>query len=220
MSTTSRAIRGPIAFWALAGLALLASHDAVFFAQLGPGEELVRTLRSAGHEYWTLASLALAGTALAVSLAAAIRILRLRGEARRLGASPARGTTPLGGRVLATWSRLFALVLIGFVVQESLEHLGMHGHVIGLGAVMGPEYPLAMPVIGLITLAAAVVSVLIAGAEEVLLRTIAAALRSTVGRAPRLLARPPERLDGPRIPILARLAAGRAPPRMLAIGTT
>ena len=27
-----------IAFWALAGLALLVSHDAVFLVQLGPGE--------------------------------------------------------------------------------------------------------------------------------------------------------------------------------------
>lgn len=68
------ALRGPICFWALAGLALLLSHDAVFAAQMGPGEALTRTLRTAGHDYWGVASVALA--TIGVAVAAPPRLLR------------------------------------------------------------------------------------------------------------------------------------------------
>jgi hypothetical protein len=43
MSTRGRQFRGPVAFWALAGIALLVSHDAIFFVQYGPGEALTRS---------------------------------------------------------------------------------------------------------------------------------------------------------------------------------
>jgi hypothetical protein len=33
-------IRGPFAFWAAAGVALLVSHDAIYLAQVGPGAGL------------------------------------------------------------------------------------------------------------------------------------------------------------------------------------
>lgn len=208
--------RGPIAFWALAGIALLVSHDAVFLAQMGPGEALAQLLRTAGHEYWGVASLALATIGLAVGTAVAIRLWRLRRQVRELGAKPAGTHRSHLGRLLTTWGRLFAVVAIGFVIQESLEHLGMHGHPIGLGALLGPEYPLALPVIGLVTLMSSVIVTFITGAEHGLLVTIAAALRRLASRAPRRIDRAPLQLAGPRIGVLARAAAGRAPPGMLA----
>jgi hypothetical protein len=112
-----------------------------------------------------------------------------------------------------TWGRLFAIVAIGFVIQESAEHFAMHGHAIGVGALIGPEYPLALPILGLVTLAAALGAVYVTGVAASLDATIAAAVRLL--RAPLRITRPPLALVLPRIPVLARAAAGRAPPDVL-----
>lgn len=208
-------LRGAIAFWSLAGTALLLSHDAVFLAQVGPGEELARTLRSAGHGYWHLASLALAVTGAAAAAAAGIRLARLSRRARALGVRRIPRRAGYARRVLLAWCRLFAVVGAGFVLQENLEHLAMHAHLIGFGALLGPEYPLALPVIGAITLLGGMLAGLIGGAEHALLETIAAALERPA-RAPRILRIPPLRLDLPPISVVGRAAASRAPPRMLA----
>lgn len=58
-------------------MALFLSHDAVFLAQVGPGEQLTRALREAGHDYWGWASLALALIGIAVG-ASALQLARLR----------------------------------------------------------------------------------------------------------------------------------------------
>lgn len=213
MTSRPRRISGPIAFWALAAVALLLSHDAIFFVQYGPGEALTRVLRDAGHGYWTMASLGLAAAGVAAAATVAIRLIRLRGHARRLGAPPAARPTGWWGRLLLTWGRLFAVVAVGFVVQESAEHFAMHGHAIGPGALIGPEYPLALPILALVSLVAGLITVVVTAVEVVLEATIAAASRR---RPPRRLIRPPAELGIQRIPILARAAAGRAPPSVLA----
>jgi hypothetical protein len=214
MSTRARRLRGPIAFWALAGVALLISHDAIFLLQFGPGESLTRALRAAGHDYWGLASAVLAVIGLTVAMAAAVRLGRLRREARRL--STERDVrVAIGRRISVAWGRLLAVVAIGFAIQESIEHLAMHGHAIGVGALIGPEYPLALPVLIVISLVAAVIATVVRGAEEALVATIARARLALVRRSPRNLARPPLRLATRRIRVLARSAAGRGPPRQL-----
>lgn len=209
------ALRGPIAFWALAGLALLLSHDAVFAAQMGPGEALTRTLRTAGHDYWGIASLALGTIGVVAGLLSVVRLLQLRHRAHALHARPIEPSATYRGRFLVAWARLFVVVAIGFAIQENLEHLGMHAHAIGPGALIGPEYPLALPVIGLITMVAASIAALVTGTEHALIATIAAALRRAVRRAPRRLDRPPLRIPEPRTSALASAAASRAPPRLL-----
>jgi hypothetical protein len=213
MTSRGRLLRGPIAFWALAGIALLVSHDAIFFVQYGPGESLTRALREAGHAYWAAASLAVAVIGAVVAALVAFRLLQLQRRARRL--ATVRKSAPSGWprRLLLTWGRLFAIVAIGFVIQESAEHFAMHGHAIGLGALIGPEYPLALPILGLVTLAAALVTVCVSAVEASLEATIAAAVRLL--RAPLRITPPPLELVLPRIPVLARAAAGRAPPHVL-----
>lgn len=208
-------IRGPLAFWALAGVALLVSHDAIFLAQMGPGEELTRALRQAGHDYWGLASLVLAALGIAAAIATVIRLLSLRRHVAELaGARGGRNRDGRFGRSLALWSRLFALVAIGFCLQENVEHLVVHGHVPGLGALVGPEYPLALPVIGVITAIAASIAAGLRGAEQDLLAAIAAALQS-FGHAPRRIARPLACLLPRRMSPMAHAIAGRAPPSPL-----
>jgi hypothetical protein len=213
MTSRGRLLRGPIAFWALAGIALLVSHDAIFFVQYGPGESLTRALREAGHAYWAAASLAVAGIGAVVAALVAFRLLQLQRRAHRL--ATVRKPAPSGWprRLLLTWGRLFAIVAIGFVIQESAEHFAMHGHAIGLGALIGPEYPLALPILGLVTLAAALVTVYVSAVEASLEATIAAAVRLL--RAPLRITPSPLELVLPRIPVLARAAAGRAPPHVL-----
>ena len=201
--------RRAIAFWAVAALTLLATHDLVFLIQLGPGEELARLLRSAGHGYWGLASTIIGLAGIGVGLAAALRLRALR---RRAAGLPA---TPIGSQgvrdILPIWGRLLAVVAIGFVVQENVEHFIAHGHVMGLAALAGPEYPLATPVIGLISLAAAIVVGLFVHHERALLASIEAALHVSLGPV-RALVRAPGQLRVHPATGLAQPGAGRAPP--------
>ena len=198
-----------LAFWAMAGLALFLSHDAVFLVQVGPGEALSRALRDAGHGYWGAASLILALVGLTVGAAAVLRLRLLRRRVALLRV-PRSAPAPAGSRFAATWLRLFAVVALGFVLQENVEHVISHGHAIGLGALLGPEYPLALPVIGLVTAFAGFVAVAVRRTEGALLAIISAALhRPRRGRA---LPGPRSQLVLPRRSPLASAVAGRAPP--------
>ena len=172
-------------------------------------------MRSAGHGYWGVASLVLAAAGILGAGFVAARLLRLRRQARALSARPATAPTSYRRRVLAAWASLFALVAIGFVIQENLEHLGMHGHAIGLGALVGPEYPLAIPVIGAITLIGALIAALVVGAQVALLATIAAALRLVRPRAQRTLRRAPLRAAPARTTLVTAGTTERAPPLLL-----
>jgi hypothetical protein len=200
-----------LAFWALAGVALFLSHDAIFLVQIGPGEALARTLREAAHGYWEWASLGLALVGLAAAFGAWLRLRSLHRRAARLGAAPQHRASR--ARLPATWLRLVVVVAAGFMVQENVEHYLSHMHAPGLAVLFGAEYPLALPVIALISGAAALLASAVGGAERELLAAIAAALGRGFGRAPRSLPRPPLRLAAVRISPLARANAGRAPPR-------
>ena len=208
-------IRGPVAFWGLAGVALLVSHDAVFLAQIGPGEGLARSLREAGHDYWGLASVVLALIGLATLAGTLSRLGGLRRTAAQLGAQRISRTRLYATRWAAAWLRLLAVVAIGFGIQENVEHLLSHGHAPGLGALVGPEFPLAMPVIAFITGLAALVAAALGQAEHALLAVIADALRRFTTRAPRSTPRPPQGQAAVLLPPLARAWAGRAPPLTL-----
>ena len=198
-----------LAFWALAGVALLVSHDAIFLVQVGPGESLVRTLRAAGHDHWGATSLAMVVIGLLAAAGAGLRLWTLRRRAVALGAaSRPAGLVGFG----ATWLRIFAAVGIGFLVQENVEHYFGHLHAPGLAVLLGPEYPLALPVIGLISGVAALVAAMFRGAELELQAAIATALRRGYWHAPRSLPRPPARRWVARVSPLARSLAERAPP--------
>jgi hypothetical protein len=198
-------LRGPMGFWALAGLALLLSHDAVFLAQIGPGERFTAALRTVGHDYWGAASAMLVAVAAIAAVFTLARLARLRRHAATLGAK--RNARP--ARLLPIWIRLAAVVVIGFAIQENVEHFIAHGHLIGAGSLVGPEYPLALPVLGLVSFVAALGAALLVGSERGLVAAIEAALRRL--RPVRVAVRP-QRIPAPSGSILARFAAGRAPP--------
>ncbi len=203
-----------LAFWALAALALLLSHDAIWLVQLGPGEALTAALRSGGHSYWGGASVALTVAGLAAAVAAGRRLWRLRRSAERVNPGigvRARGTRYLS-RVMGAWPRLVVIVLVGFALQENVEHALSHGHTPGIGALLGPEHPLAIPVIAAITLIGSLLAAIVLVTEAALL----AIIRSAGGRhrAARRLVRPALTVRRPSMS-RPRAHAGRAPPALL-----
>lgn len=205
-------LRSRPVFWATAGVALLVSHDAVFLAQLGPGG-MAQVLRSAGHEYWGAPSLLLLLAGL-VAAAATIRGLRaLRGRAQALAASPA--PVAIGPRAMRAGAALFGAVAIGFLLQENAEHFIVHGHLIGLGALIGPDYPLALPVIGAITALGGLAVAVVGGAAAGLAVAIADALATLRHRPRRRISPVAVGSVLPTAPVLARSGASRAPPSML-----
>jgi hypothetical protein len=214
LPAVSTDLRERLTFWALAGLALLVTHDAIYLAQIGPGESVTAALRTAGHGYWAWASLGLTAVAMIAGTWSLLRIRRLRRRASALGATsiPDR---PIARRFASAWLRLGLVVSAGFVLQENVEHLVIHGHGLGAGALFGPEYPLAMPVIGFVSALAAVVAALVARTRDALVSAIVAALRP-LARAPRVGPRPPVRLGVLIGSVLARRGAGRAPPTLVA----
>lgn len=207
-----------LAFWALAAIALLISHDATYLVQMGPGEMLTRALREAGHGYWGAASAMLLVAGILAGVWVGLRIVRLRRHARAVGVRvdsvpPASWIRRAG----AMWGRLAIIVAAGFLVQENVEHLLTHGHAPGVGALAGPESPLALPVIAGITLLAAVVATALRVTERRLVAAILHALRSNLGRAPRALPRPEGHVLVQSGSPIARAAAGRAPPALLPV---
>jgi len=219
MTDTSRstARREALAFWALAGLALFVAHDAIHLVQIGPGQALVDALRTAGHGYWGWVSAALTTVAVLGAISTALLIRHLRRRASRLGVAPT-AAGPFLIRFAGAWWRLGAVVAIGFAAQENGEHLITHGHALGAGALVGPEYPLAIPVISFISALGGAVAAVISGMREGLVAAIEAALRRHVRPVRRTTRRP----AGQRVAIdsvLAHPGAGRAPPELFVSAT-
>jgi hypothetical protein len=197
----------------MAGLALLISHNAVYIVQTGPGQPLATALRGAGHAYWGVAGAVLGLIGLLAVVGALARLWSLRRRASDLRATLMPPSCGFGRRWLGAWARLLIVVALGFLVQENVEHFIGHNHAPGLGALAGPEYPLALPVIGLITAVLALVLAAIRQVEHVLLVSIAAALERFSTRPPRAIRRPPLRLAVAHTSPMAGTWAGRAPPR-------
>ena len=130
---------------------------------------------------------------LAIALVAGVRDLAVAcgtsDDKPSLGAAP-RSSRPFARRFVSTWWRLAVLVAVAFAVQENVEHLIAHGHAPIAGALLGPEYPLALPVIGFVSAIAAALFALLARTQEALVVAIEAALQRPT-RAPRLGVRPP-----------------------------
>jgi hypothetical protein len=205
-----------VVFWTLAAVTLLISHDAIWLIQIGPGQDLASALRAMQHGYLVAASVAILLVAVGAALATAARTHGLLRRARLVGASvPAFRGRHLATRAVVAWVRLFAVVGVGFAIQENVEHFLAHAHVLGVGAITGPEYPLAIPVLASVTAVAALLFAAVRVVEADLVAGIAAALRQARLRAPRIARRTQVVLPLRRRSAMSGSDAGRAPPIFL-----
>jgi hypothetical protein len=226
--TSPRAARilAVLRFGLLAVVCLGLAHDAVFAAEHGVGAGFAQAMSVGGHDgYWPIFSVVVVSAVTLLGLSAAVRIGRLGVAGRRFGRSGRGGLAPrtqparsYRQDLRALWLPLLALTATAFTVQENIEHLAGHHHLIGLSALGGPEYPLALPVIALVTLVAAAVGALVRWRIEVLEARLAGGLHLAHLRG-HAACRPAVRwLDVASIlahaRFLTRLDAGRAPPRL------
>lgn len=177
--------------------AALVVHQARY--SLAYGSRANAELAAQGHSYlhsvvpWTLFALGVAATSL---------LRRVAHAARTGDAGPARL------RFIPLWAATTVALLAIYVVQETLEGFVASGHPHGLaGSSFGHGGWWAVPVSALVALAVAA-----------LLRAARAAVRYAASLAPRVarfgfVARRPSSAVLVPVPVLARAAAGRAPPR-------
>ncbi len=167
-ASTPIARTGRIVRFVLLGLfTLYIGHDAVFLAQFGAGPALDRAMATSGHgPHWLgFGLLAVAAAALLAAwsvdalstLVAAAARSRSRHRARRPSSTESgrrAGALRWDGylrEVVDLWPPLVLATLVSFAVLENIEHLASDGHLLGLGALTGPEYPLAIPVLVAVT---------------------------------------------------------------------
>lgn len=210
-------------FGALALASVWFAHDAVFAAEHGFGAGFAQAMTEGGHDgYWTVFTLAVGVAGTLLALWAAVRLTRLAtalGSDRAVPhrAGPAAPTTTYRRELVGLWRPLLVVTATVFTLQENAEHLLGHGHLIGLGALAGPEYPLALPVLALVTLAAAAVGALVRWRIAVLEARLAGYLHRPRQRG-LAASRPSPRWTHiaairAHAWFLVRLDAGRAPPR-------
>jgi hypothetical protein len=211
---------------ALLPISLYVGHEAVFGAQYGFGESFGQAMSAGGHDgYWSAFGVVIMAVTGGLLVREGLRMARLR--RRMWNATPAAGwndrAVPAGAartwraEFRSIWPLLFAATAVAFSIQENLEHLAAGQTLHGLGALVGSEHPLAVPVLALVTAAVAAAGALIRWRVRVLEFQVSRAARASLRRH-HLGATAP----APEWPVvgalrahawfLIRLLAGRAPP--------
>jgi hypothetical protein len=149
----------------LALASLLISHEVAYHSHHGGGAEFEARMAALGHDaYWPAFTLLALSATIVLALVGTARLLRLWLRlwlpARGLG-MPARldrvRPRPYRRELARLWATLFPTTVLAFAVQENVEHLLAGNGLIWLGALGGHEYPLALPVLALVTLIVAAV---------------------------------------------------------------
>jgi hypothetical protein len=178
----------------LLALGALAVHDGRF--ALSYGHASGRVMAEQGHAYLTwVGPLAVA----AVVLAALRFVTRL--------ARPEAGAVPVPRRRLRLWLTVAALLVAVYTVQEWSEGLLAAGHP---GGLLEPFAHGGLVVFPLAAAAAAIITLLLWGADAALARAAAPAV--VFSRVRGLAPRAPRDVHRARRPALALHGAGRAPP--------
>jgi hypothetical protein len=156
---------GRLRLGVLTVVALLTAHTAIFAAQYGSGERFAQAMSASGHDiWWAPASLAVLciGFVLLVQTVGGLAHLELRARRTPSGATRNWADLPsIWSTIVSIWRDLLPLVAVLFLVQENIEHLLSQGHLLGLEALGGPEYPLALPILAIVTLALSVLGALV-----------------------------------------------------------
>jgi hypothetical protein len=169
-------------FAILAAVVLVVGHELVLRIGYGPAADASIALRATSHGLaWLLQALAALLATAGLAVVVLTRLQRLRGRlASQAAPIPAR-SRPDRRELVILWERLFAVALIGFIVQENLEHGLVHGHLPGLSMLYGGQYVATVPVFALLALAGA----LVAGFARRRLAALEAAVRDADAALPR-----------------------------------
>jgi hypothetical protein len=195
---------------------LVLAHNLIFLARYGAayGEALAHT----GHDHgWSSAVLTVLAAAGACLTVAVLQLRRLTALARDAGAGTVEPPTvrPFVRRWLRLTACLVVVTALLLILQENLEHLGIGKPLPGLGVLLSPEYPNAIPIVALVAAAVAFVGALF-GWRFATLRARIRGVRTRQPLPPR--ARVPDALDVDRRPgtLLGPGLAVRAPPAAFA----
>lgn len=196
--------------------ALVLGHDLTYLLTYGPDYQTA-LLRTGHGETWTAAVVTVALLSVALVVLAGLRLVTLAREARQLQAST-RGVRGRAADLLHGFIGLWGLVLFGaawlFVVNENVEQASSHLPLTGIRVLVGAEGNL-LPLL-VLTLASGLVAA-VAALYRWRRDTLVARLRQARGRWSRArshrLPRPWPSLPQPDA-TLARLLAGRDPPRL------
>ncbi len=155
-------------FAVLAVIGLFVGHTVVFAAQWGAGPSFSEAMTAGGHDgYWFVFMLAATTGGVVLALRTGVRLWSLRDDPRRRRVASGRmaalpvSVPSYAGVFRGLGGRLVPTLLLGYLLQENLEHLSSHGHLIGLGALSGPENPVALPVLTLVALGLAAIGALV-----------------------------------------------------------
>jgi hypothetical protein len=146
----SRAAFERLRFVVLVAAGTLLAHDAVFASASGIAGMRDGAYIAAVHAYWP------AFTGLVLLAATVVLGWTVAGIARlsrRLRAHPiaARADGAYLPELRRLWPRLFLATALAFLVQENVEHILAGEPAPGLFALSAPGYPLALPIIALVT---------------------------------------------------------------------
>ncbi len=216
-----RPILERLRFPALAAVGSLLAHDGIFAAQYGLGPDRDLALAATTHGYWPAFMIVTLLTVAVAAGATVAAVLHLRRLVRGLPATPAAPGRPSYLREVARmWPRLLLVVATAFLLQENLEHLAAGRELPGLWALSAPGYPLAIPVLVVVTGLLAAVGGWLQWHRDTLVRRLRAARAAALRR--RTTARVPHGRWALVAALLAhrwmllRRDAGRAPPAVAA----
>jgi hypothetical protein len=210
-----------IRFGLLVGIGLLVGHDAVYAAEHGIGPGYGSAMTALGHDaYWLPITGLGALAAIGLAVAAALAIGRLQRRLRRIASSKLIRTSSIAYRreLRSLYPALFLAVVALFTLPENLETVLARGDLPGVDVLLGGPLPVAIPVLGLVSLGLAAIGALVRWR----IATLQARLRGALHAARQAMAdaQPaPEWAEvgavAPHRWILGRRDAGRAPPLVL-----
>ena len=199
----------------LAAVAFVLAHDLVFL--LTDGGSFGLALARTGHgDQWTGTVIVVAGLALSLAFAGAVRLMRLSRLAAELDAGEisVREGRPsdLLSHLLKAWLLILPVALVLFVIVENLEHLSVGLPAPGLSVLGSTQYHSVLGVFAVVSILAALVDALYRWRRDVLVARIEAArARLQHGRVV-VVQRHLPWLDRRHASITSNLISGRAPP--------
>jgi hypothetical protein len=199
----------------LAAVAFVLAHDLVFL--LTDGGSFGLALARTGHgDQWTGTVIVVAGLAVGLAIAGAVRLVRLSRLAAELDAGEisVREGRPadLFSHLLKAWLLILPVALVLFVIVENVEHLSVGLPAPGLSVLASTQYHSVLGVFAVVSLLAALVDALYRWRRDVLVARIDAARARLQHHRTDLVRQRVPWLDRRHESILGHSVSGRAPP--------